>query len=78
MVSYKDHKAIKKGFMQTFEILLDGRGYKNLYDIHVKTIDKDGYIRADKCFTLIETSDYFKALEIFDKIVSENSMEVIY
>ncbi len=72
---YKEHKA-KNG---TATILLSGsKTKKELYDININQFDTQGYYRPDKSFTLLETSDYFKALEIFEKIVKTNYMDIIY
>jgi len=72
---YKEHKA-KNGSHTIY--LTGSKVKKDLYNINIERYDLDGYYRPDGSFTLLETSDYFKALETFDKMVELNYMGIIY
>ena len=72
---YKEHKA-KNGSDTVY--LSGSKAKKDLYDIKIEHFTLDGYYSPVGSFTLLETSDYFKALEIFEGIVGKNYMDIIY
>ena len=63
----------------SYTVYLTGsKAKKALYNINIERYDLDGYYRPDGSFTLLETSDYFNALEVFEKIVEDNLMGIVY
>jgi len=72
---YKEHAA-KNGSNTIY--LTGSNSKKDLYNINIEHYNLDGYYNPVGSFTLLETSDYFKALDVFEKMVELNYMGILY
>ena len=72
---YKEHKA-KNG---SNTILLSASNtIKDVYELNITRYDYDGYMLPGGSHSILETKDYFEVLDMFEKIVLNNYMDIIY
>jgi hypothetical protein len=72
---YKEHKA-KNG---SHTILLSASNTKkDVYELNITRYDYDGYMQPGGSHNILETNNYFEALDMFEKIATNSYMAIIY